>query len=335
MPTRNFYFPDDLRHIEKILVDAHGDECASNFQNFRDKNIAPLFNTGSIGFALGISSKIIFSITEKPSWHYRNFQIKKRRGGIRRISAPRTYLKVIQWWMYDNILSRISLPSNVFGFVKGRSVYDNAEYHFGAKHVLNIDIKDFFPSIHLPEIIIFFEHLGYKSEIALQLARITTFRNALPQGAPTIPALANLIFAPNDEVLNKLALEYGMKYSRYADDLTFSSAKWIDKTFLKEVKLRIKNFGFKLNNKKTRFCGPGDRIEVTGFVINRVLQPSRTWRKCTRAAMHQINRKRRIEREDIDFLHGIKGFAMQVKDSRSMEAMALEVDQLLRKPQRR
>ncbi len=147
MPTRSYYFPEDFAHLEVVLLADPEPPSLDELQLFRDKNIPPILNEGTLAILLGISPKLIWSIRSKPFKHYRSFQIRKKDGTLRNIDSPRTYLKVIQWWINDNILTREELPEFVFGFVPGRNIVQNAEFHFGAQHILNVDIKDFFPSI--------------------------------------------------------------------------------------------------------------------------------------------------------------------------------------------
>ena len=143
---------------------------------------------------------------------------------------------MIQWWILDNILSNVTMAENVFGFVQGRSAIDNATYHIGAAHILNVDIKQFFPSISADKIKIVFGSLGYSEEVSTMLAELCCLDERLPQGAPTSPALANMVLRELDEELSLLAAQYGRKYTRYADDLTFSSQERIEEEFLGFVK---------------------------------------------------------------------------------------------------
>lgn len=216
---------------------------------------------------LGVNPEIIWSIRRFKNRYYRSFTFKKRSGGSREIDAPRTFLKVIQWWLLDSVLENSNIPTYVFGFVKGRSFIDNAREHVGCKYVLNVDIKDFFGSITVAQVERVFLYLGYSAEVARGLADLTTFNGRLPQGAPTSPMLANLVFSECDTKLKGLAEKYDLKYTRYADDLTFSSGKWIDDVVVEAVADAISGSGFLLNKKKTKFMGPGQSREVTGLIV--------------------------------------------------------------------
>lgn len=318
MPTRSYFFPNNFRHLEEVLESEGSNFSAEVREKFRNNNIAPIVEPGNLPIFLGISPKIIFSIRRKAHRHYRSFDIRKKNGSIREINSPRTYLKVIQWWILDNILTRIELPDHIFGFAPGRSAVQNAIFHSGANHVLNVDIVDFFPSISKRRVESVFRDLGYSHDVAKLLSELCTLDDRLPQGAPTSPAIANLVLRSLDRELANLARNARCIYSRYADDLTFSSKTWIENEFLQGVEAAIKNAGFRLNRKKTRFAGKGDQMEVTGIVINDVTQPTRTWRQRTRAKLHRLDVGRRLTRRDLSYLHGISGMGAQFPDSVQM-----------------
>ena len=322
MPTRSYYFPYDFDHLDEILG-AEPEGFPDDLKNyFRGKGIPPIPSEAAFPRFLGISPKTIYSIRRNKDKHYRVFTIPKRDGTRREVQTPRTYLKVIQWWILDNILDSASVAENVFGFVAGRSAIKNAMYHRGADHVLNVDIKQFFPSITQVQVVGVFEGIGYSKEVAEYLADLCCYRERVPQGAPTSPAIANLVLANLDKELTIIAGNANCRYSRYADDLTFSSMELIDASILDAITTAVAQAGFKLKNTKTRFAGKGERMEVTGVVINEVLQPTRDWRKKVRARLHRLSSIPRLIRADINFLQGIRGMAAQYPESPQMVALA-------------
>ena len=330
MPTRSYILPSDLSHFEKIL-EAEGElkEYPDN-QGFSETDVLPISSPGLISVLLGVSPKIIYSIRIRRRRNYRTFRIpKKKAGTYRNIEAPRTYLKVIQWWVLDNILSRVPVDERAFGFVKDRSAVKNASYHLGAKHLLNVDIKDFFPSISEQLVVRIFEELGYRKDVAEHLAAICTLDERLPQGAPTSPAIANIVCRKMDDALGKLSESKGLKYSRYADDLTFSGSEFIDKAFLHAVRSEVALHGFSLNADKTRFAGPGDQMEITGVVVNSHAQPPRRWRKNARAKIYNISQKDRLIRRDLNYLNGILGMAGAYPESPQVQALATSAEYLI------
>jgi RNA-directed DNA polymerase len=329
MPTRSYYFPKDFAHLEEILraePDGFSDEEAVRF---RELGLPPIPTTGALPLFLGISPKTIFSIRRRPGKHYRSFPLKKKDGTEREINTPRTYLKVIHWWILDNILNHVEIAENVFGFVTGRSAVQNAGYHFGAKHVLNVDIRQFFPSITIAQVRSIFESLGYSQDVSEMLADLCCLNDRVPQGAPTSPAIANLVLRGLDEQLSGLAEEAGHRYSRYADDLTFSSQDRIEESFLLAVTKAVEDASFELKPEKTRFSGQEGRMEVTGVVINEKLQPTRVWRKRTRATLHRLCNASRLTRRELSYLQGIIGMATQFDGSSNMQRLAEEARMIL------
>lgn len=330
MPTRTYYFPLDFKHLEEILQAETSDSIEAELEYFRRKGIAPLLSEGNLPLFLGISPKVIFSIRKNTNKHYRNFIIKKRDGSDRQIETPRTYLKVIQWWILDNILNRITIRDNVFGFVKGRNPLQNAEYHLGSKHILNVDIENFFNSINIDKVRKIYVNIGYSEQIANMMAELCCLNGRVPQGAPTSPAIANMVLQDLDSELSKLAINFKCKYSRYADDITFSSRKKIGNDLLNHIEKSVNNEGFRLKISKTRFAGPGNRMEVTGIVINEKMQPPRTWRKNTRAHLHTLSTQPRLRRKDVSYLNGIIGMAIQYPESDHMSQLAEKSREILR-----
>ncbi|WP_227287142.1 retron St85 family RNA-directed DNA polymerase [Boseongicola sp. H5] len=322
MPTRSYYFPKDFSHLEEILRAEHGGFPDKEAAGFRELGLPPMPTSGALPLFLGISPKTIFSIRRRPRKHYRSFPLKKKDGTKRDIDTPRTYLKVIQWWILDNILNHVEIAENVFGFVAGRSAVQNAEYHLGAKHVLNVDIRQFFPSITMEQVHDIFLSLGYQQDVAEMLSELCCLDDHVPQGAPTSPAIANLVLRELDTKLSALAEKAGHRYSRYADDLTFSSQSWIDDEFLNLVEDAVQAAGFELKTAKTRFSGSEGRMEVTGVVINEKLQPTRPWRKRTRAILHRMSLSARLTRRELSYVQGVIGMAAQFPESKQMQGLS-------------
>lgn len=215
------------------------------------------------------------------SKRYRDFYIAKKSGGKRLISAPVNGLKSIQTYL-NIMLQAIYEPSPyAMGFTPNRSVVDNAKKHIGQNYIYNIDIKDFFPSI--PQARIWgrlkARPFNLKQNLANVIAGLCCMKVVtedcekyiLPQGAPTSPLLTNAICDKLDYKLSKLAHHYGLKYSRYADDITFSSMHNVYQNgsrFLRELTEIIEGQGFTINEAKTRLEKRGSRQEVTGLIIS-------------------------------------------------------------------
>jgi RNA-directed DNA polymerase len=230
---------------------------------------------------------------------YVEFEIPKAKGGTRRIAAPRTPLRKIQRKILDEILAKVPVHDACHGFVQGRSTVTNAKPHERAAIVIKMDLRDFFPSVHYRRVKGLFEQLGYGEEVAGTLAGLTTYRpkvgervvwpGMLPQGAPTSPAIANLVSRRLDRRLEKLAAKYGAVYTRYADDLTFSFAQVPDVKigrFLWWVDGICQQEGFSERDDKRRILRAKHQQRVTGIVVNQRVNVPREDRRRFRAILH-------------------------------------------------
>lgn len=229
---------------------------------------------------------------------YRTFSIKKKSGSLRTINAPCSGLKVFQ--TYLNYILQVFYPpnSNVCGFVHGRSIADGAKKHVGKRYVLNIDLKDFFDTIehHRVKSIFTLPPFNLKDDkdnpnslpyilanLCCHPKEVVRFdkegnpyqcvRNVTPQGAPTSPIITNLICRQLDRRLIGLAKRFRLAYSRYADDITFSTnSKGIfdqSSVFMVELgRIIEEDQKFRINDEKTRVQSKAYRQEVTGLVVN-------------------------------------------------------------------
>ena len=214
---------------------------------------------------------------------YKQFNIKKKNGGSRQITAPRNESFMLMLRYVNEIFKSIYTPSSyAMGFAEGRSVVLNANIHKGQNYIFNIDLKDFFPSIDQARLWkrIQMKPLCLKKSIANIFAGLCsmkmkmedgTIRYVLPQGAPTSPIITNMICDKLDHRLAGLAKRFGLHYTRYADDITFSSMHNVYQTtseFIKELKRIITSQGFTVNDQKTRLQKVGSRQEVTGIIVS-------------------------------------------------------------------
>jgi RNA-directed DNA polymerase len=252
-----------------------------------EAGLPPIPNPSMLGLILGVSPKLITAMAFFPKKYYREFHLAKASGGKRKIRAPRTFLKAVQKFILRSILQTQSLPPYVTGFVRRRNIIQNARMHHRAKYLLNVDLKDFFGSVHSARVVRIFRKIGFSDSMAGVLTRLCTYDDSLPQGAPTSPYLANLAFAQADASITKLSTSLGITYSRYADDMTFSCPKRFPKNFEERVRVIAKRSGFDFNYKKTRYSRPGQSKLVTGFLVNEKVQPPRETRKRIRAMFHR------------------------------------------------
>lgn len=205
---------------------------------------------------------------------YVTYQIKKKKEGqFRNIEAPIGNLKMLQGVIKDCIELCFTPKKAAHGFVKKRSIVTNAEQHTKRRFVYNIDLENFFPSIHFGRVRGIFEGFpfNFPLEMAKHLANICCNDSVLPQGAPTSPIISNLICRNLDSRLIEFAKNNRIKYTRYADDITFSANQPIfeNKDFLIELQQLIEKENFKINTSKVRLQSQAQRQVVTGLIVNR------------------------------------------------------------------
>lgn len=243
---------------------------------------------GSAKYAITEKQLLHFSNAKIVPNRYKTFQIRKKSGGLREINAPCYQLGVILY--ITNILFKaIYTPSSsVTGFTEGKSVVDNARVHASHHYVFNIDLKDFFPSIPQARVWARLQlaPFNFTQEIANVVAGLCCHFNkehtdcVLPQGAATSPLLTNAICDTLDRRMRGVAKRFGLHYSRYADDMTFSSMHNVyqdGSDFRLEIKRVIEEQGFRMNDDKTRLLRDGQRQEVTGLTVNSVVNVSRQY----------------------------------------------------------
>lgn len=234
---------------------------------------------------------------------YSSFEIPKKSGGTRSIAAPCDELKSIQrklalclqeyqhsLWKERNISPNIS-----HAFEPHKSIITNAFIHRNKRYVLNLDLENFFGTIHFGRVCGFFQkHRDFllPYEVSVVIAQLTCYNGILPQGAPSSPIIANMICQALDMHLWSVAKGYKLDYTRYADDLTFSTNnKYFlerENHFLHAVKREIMRAGFTINEKKTRLLFRDSRQEVTGLVVNKKLSVNRQYIRDTRAMANQL-----------------------------------------------
>lgn len=219
---------------------------------------------------VGIKWNEYLHILKETCNNYHVYYMAKKSGGRRKITIPSPVLMDIQYFIKDNILDNVKIDESAFGFVKNKSILENANYHREGQKVLNIDLENFFPSIHKGRVYYIFNKIcGYSKDVSHDLTRLVTYNNGLPQGAPTSPIISNIVAYKLDLRLKGLCRRLEITYSRYADDLTFSGVvNKINDNLLSSVKKIIEEEGFNINVKKIRFYGKHRGKIVNGLVIN-------------------------------------------------------------------
>ena len=224
----------------------------------------------------------------------------KKNGGHRTINAPQGFLKNIQHRLAQSLYDYTEICKgkrcNIsHGFEKGKTIITNAEVHKNKRYILNLDLKDFFDTFHFGRVRGFFnkdKEFAFPIEVSTLIAQLTCFRGVLPQGAPTSPVITNLICRIFDFRILKIAKKYKLVYTRYADDLTFSTNdKYFsthEKEFLNDITEEVVRAGFQINQKKTRSMYKDSQQIVTGLVTNKKVNVSQKYYRMTRAMAHSL-----------------------------------------------
>jgi RNA-directed DNA polymerase len=270
--------------------------------------------------------------------HYHAFTIPKRSGGLRSIWAPNRRLKQIQRWIHREVVERLPVHGAAHGFLAGRSIKSNAAVHAGATTIVKVDLKDFFPTVTYARVRGVFRKAGYREQVATLLALLCTEAprrvleidgkthylalgpRCLPQGAPTSPGLTNTLCQRLDRRLVGLAKKYGWRYTRYADDLTFSLPATHQGpprlgALLGGVAMIAAGEGFVVHPDKTRVSRAGGRQQVTGLVVNGEQGPrvARETKRQIRAALHNLARGKPLQEGET--LSRIAGFIAYIQMS--------------------
>ena len=265
-----------------------------------------------LGYSLGGLTYIVYKIP--PFLKYHCFEIPKRSGGTRTIQAPCTQLKALQRSLADllqdcldelEISQGLSDKSIAHGFKRRRSIYTNARRHRNRRFVLNLDLENFFGSLNFGRVRGFFlknRHFALANSVATLIAQIACHDGALPQGSPCSPVISNLVTHILDIRLARLAAKNHARFTRYADDLTFSTnadtlpnalvvqaiqnpGQWEIGTQLRK---EIESFNLKINDSKTRLQFAMSRQEVTGLVTNNRISTRQEYRRVVRAMAHRL-----------------------------------------------
>ncbi|QQM32353.1 RNA-directed DNA polymerase [Martelella lutilitoris] len=271
------------------------------------KSTAPdlpvIFSLSHLAHLVDVSPKHLRPIVDRMSDPYRHFRLRKKSGRkgskaprrrYRDIYAPQPHLLRTQRWIAQNILNVLKPHSSSFAFAPDSDMLDAATQHCGCTWLLKMDVSNFFESITERQAYQVYRGCGYTALLSFELARLSTrsvdqkhyfhlqesefphpeaVEGYLPQGAPTSPMLANLAVRPLDMKLKRIAAELGWKYTRYADDMAFST----DRVRTRKEALQLKaivetaltRFGLSVNQSKTRISPPGARKVLLGLLIDR------------------------------------------------------------------
>ena len=235
---------------------------------------------------LGISAKTLYAVSNNLSKHYRKAKLPKKNGGFRNLSVPDEVLKSIQKQIAEVLLIHMPLSRYAKAYRFGSSTVRNAKHHVVKQVVLKLDILHFFDSIRYSTVKdkVFPEEI-YAESLRILLTMLCYYKDALPQGAPSSPAITNIILYEFDEQIGQWCRERGIAYTRYCDDMTFSG-DFEPSEVIGYVRLELKKMGFLLNEQKTRIQRPGQQQTVTGIVVNEKLSIPADYRRKLRQELY-------------------------------------------------
>ncbi|WP_319778093.1 retron St85 family RNA-directed DNA polymerase [Maridesulfovibrio sp.] len=221
---------------------------------------------------------------------YRHFTIpKKSSEKNREIDEPLPSLKEIQRWILDNILCEIPISPYSKAYRKGQSIKSNARFHIKQKYVVRLDIKDFFPSINFKQVFKIFKETGYSKEVCGLLTGLCSLDNCLPQGAPTSPALSNIFMYRFDNRISKYCVKNKIRYTRYADDMTFSG-DFNYGSLISIANKILSDYELELHHEKTKVMTQAQQQRTTGLILNSKMNTPRVLRRKIRQELHYLKK---------------------------------------------
>lgn len=282
MPIDSFYIRMSKGFWKRKIGTWSGNSWRPSIRHSSLKYLAAMFDC---------SISELYEIANDPARFYKTYYIPKHNGGLRRIDSPKTELKNIQKWILTDILSYSPCSKYAKAYVKNKSIRDNAQFHQNQKIVLTLDVKDFFSSITENHIFNFFnQSCGYEPSVAVLFTKLCTYEGVLPQGAPTSPTLSNLVLKQFDEVVGDYCKGRGIRFTRYADDMTFSGSEIDIAALLYYVDQQLASLGLERHPEKLKVMRQHNRQKTTGIVVNSINQVPREYRMRIRQEVHYIRK---------------------------------------------
>jgi len=342
------------RALAKGCSEEFVDLLAEEGELLRAQHVPVIFTLRHLTKLANAPHGFVEGVVKRGSDPYNTFNLTKHGKGrsYRQIAVPAPPLLLLQRWIHANILTKRHPHAASTAYGMDCDPLENAKIHAGKKWLVKLDITDFFEAISERQVYKVFRSFSYRPLVAFQLARICTrisddslkYRNArwmskgtrighLPQGAPTSPMLSNHVCAQLDESLSHLARRNSCAYSRYADDIVFSTNELTKPragTLVHDASVLLGSMGFRRNRQKTHVCPPGARKIVTGLLVDQA-EPrlTREFRKGLELHLHYAkeagvlkhckNRKFQSLLGFRAYLHGLVTYAEHVTPSYGAE----------------
>jgi len=296
-------------------------KCLAYAVPLLDKNLPVIYNLSHLSALVGYNTNYLKRAVFFTKFFYKKYRITKASGGFRIINEPLPSLKDVQVWILGNLLNKVVVSRFAKAYIKGQNLKQNLVFHKNQRFVVSLDIENFFTSIKRRSVEEIFSSLGYSAMISNFLGKLCCLDDCLPQGASTSPYLSNLYLLNFDEIIGEYCLNNHIRYSRYADDMTFSGNDINLNELLTTVKLNLTQLGLSLNNDKTKVMRSDQRQIVTGIIVNDKIQVPRIKRKEIRQEVYYIKTKglyehlRFIESKKANYLDHLLGkinFVLQI-----------------------
>lgn len=296
---------EDTKFIEKFGL-AEAMEMVQNFKTFND--LPFIYDAFQLAHFLDVRAKTMFKMVRKGcNSLYTVHTVKKKNGGERQLCTPYPVLKYVQRIILKEILANLPVSKFATAYKSKIGIEHNALPHIGKKYILKMDITDFFGSITFDQVYsAAFNTKYFPKHIGVILTNFCCYNEVLPQGAPTSPALSNIVMKNFDDNLGRWCEKRSISYTRYCDDITFSSNKPLYNVFEKTVKM-LDEMGFEVNEQKTHFVTSASRQSVTGLTVNQKLAVSKDYKRKLRQDIYYILKfgvKSHIAFNTEDFLTG-------------------------------
>lgn len=287
-----------LRSVPEHRSPRTAERALRQAADVRARGLPPVVTLGHLAHLTGVPYRSLRRVVERRGFPYTPVHKPgKADRGPRKLLAPDPDLMAVQRWLLHHVVDLMPVHADAYAYVTGRSVADCARRHLGARWLIKIDVSDFFGSVGERRVHQVFRAHGYQPLVAFELSRLCTWDDrreeidparknrytkisayqsgwggSLPQGAPTSGALANLVVRPMDDRLSNIAARYGLVYTRYSDDMVFSSgATFVRRsavTMLRELTHAVQGYGFTVHPRKTRIVAPGARRSVLGLLVD-------------------------------------------------------------------
>lgn len=270
----------------------------------------PVGSVAALSASLRVSDAVLKHTADNLDKHYTPYEIPKKNGKPRTIMIPSLHLKTLQKRINREIFSHVKYPEYLYGGVEGKDYVRNAEMHANAQVLISLDVKDFYPSISADRVTGIYQYLlKFNPGVAELLAKLTTYKGAVPQGACTSSHLANLILHDVEYSVAQYCKNAGLVYTRLLDDICVSSETALSgkkmSRIIEMISRMLRDQGLKLKPQKTRISSksnPKELMEVTGLWVNRGMpRVNSTERRSIRVEVHRCRQLAAERRTDLAY----------------------------------